>query len=101
VIVAGGFMVLVDLIVNLAPPEVAITLLVLVGAITGIAVIARIEGLVVGLAMGGIVGAFAEATQSIISAQGSSGVEGFLLGNMFLWVGLLLFAAGFSSYASE
>lgn len=96
-IAIGGFMVLVDLIVNLAPPEVAITLLVLVGAITGIAVTTRMEGLIAGLAMGGVVGAFAEATQSIILTQGISGVEGFLLGNMFLWIGLLLLATGFTS----
>ena len=100
-IAIGGFMVLVDLIVSLAPPEAAITLLVLVGAITGIVVTSRIEGLVAGLAMGGIVGAFAEATKSIISTQGISGVEGFLLGNMFLWIGLLLLAGGFTSQAAE
>jgi len=94
-------MVLVDLIVNLAPPEVAITLLVLVGAITGIAVTTRMEGLVAGLAMGGIVGAFAEATQSIISTQGISGMEEFLLSNMFLWIGLLLLATGFTSQTAE
>ena len=44
---------------------------------------------------------FAESTKAIISTQAISGVEGFLLGNVFLWIGLLLFAAGFTSHAAD
>jgi hypothetical protein len=97
----GGFMVLIDLVANLAPPETAIPFLAMVGMLFGIGVTKHIEGAVTGLVFGAVSGALGELIKDMITTQNISGVEGFLLTNMFLWVGLLLFAAGFSSQAAE
>jgi len=97
----GAILVVIDILTNLSPPEVAIPFLAVVGLISGIAVTKQIEGAIAGLATGAIIAALAESTKTIISMQGISGVEGFLLGNIFLWIGLLLFAAGFTSHAAS
>jgi len=101
ILATGAILVLIDMVTNLSPPEVAIPFLAVVGLIFGIAVTQQIEGAVAGLATGAIIAALAESTKAIISTQAISGVEGFLLGNVFLWIGLLLFAAGFTSHAAD
>jgi hypothetical protein len=100
VIGTGAILVLIDIVTSLSPLEVAIPLLAVVGLVFGIALTQQIWGAVAGLATGAIIAAFAESTTTIIATQAISGVEGFLLAHIFLWIGLLIFAAGFSSHAA-
>jgi uncharacterized membrane protein len=96
----GAILVLVDIVTNLSPPEVAIPLLAVVGIVFGVAVSNQIGGALVGLVTGAIVAALAESAQTTISMQAISGPGAFLVGHVFLWIGLLLFAASFAPHVT-